>query len=45
MGPYVADDAAICDFGVLGDFVPVEEKMSISSLYVTNPLEKFPNLI
>ena len=26
MGPNVADDAEICDFGVLGDFVPVDDK-------------------
>ena len=34
LGLNVADDAAICDLGVLGDFVPVDEKTSVSSLYV-----------
>ena len=43
-GPNVADDAAICDLGVLGDFVPVDEKTSVSSLYVPNSLEKLSNL-
>ena len=45
LGPNVADDAAICDLVVLGDFVPVDEKSSVSSLYVPEPLEKSSNLI
>ena len=45
LGPNVADDVAICDLGVLGDFVPVDEKSFVSSLYVPNPLEKPSNFI
>ena len=45
LGAYVAYNAEICDFGVLGDFVPVDEKTSVSSLYVPDPLEKISNFI
>ena len=45
LGSNVADNAAICDFGVLGDFVPVDKEESVSYLYVTDPLEKSSNLI
>ena len=43
--PNVADDAEICDLGVLGDFLPVDEKTSVSSLYVPKPLESSLNFI
>ena len=45
LGLNVADDMTICDLGVLGDLGPVDEKSSVSSLYVPEPLEKSPNLI
>ena len=45
MGTNVAYNAAICDLGVLGDFVPVDEKESVITLYVPEPLEKSSNLI
>ena len=45
LGPNAADDAAICELGVLGHFVPVYKKASTSSLYVSNPLGKPSNLI
>ena len=45
MGTNVADDAAICDLGFLGDFVPVYEKSSVIYLYVTEPLEMSSNNI
>ena len=41
----MVDDAEICYFGVFGDFVPVDEKSSVSSLYVSDPLEKLSNFI
>ena len=45
MGTNVADDTAICDLDVLVEFVRVDEKTSVSSLYVPEPLEKLFNLI
>ena len=45
LGTNVADDAAICDLGVLGDFVPMDKKTSVISLYVPDPLEKSSNII
>ena len=45
MGSNVADDAAICDLGVLEDFAPVDEKTSVSYLYVLYPLENPSNFI
>ena len=33
LGPNVVDDAAICDLGALGEFLPVDEKTSVSFLY------------
>ena len=45
LGLNVADDAAICDLGVLGDFVPVDEKSSGSSMYIPEALEKSSNII
>ena len=35
----------ICDFGVLGDFVSVDEEASVIFLYVSNPLKNLSNLI
>ena len=32
--PNVADNAKIFDLGLLGEFVPVDEKKSVSSMYV-----------
>ena len=34
LGLNVTYDAAICDLGVLGDFVPVDEKIIVIYLYV-----------
>ena len=45
LGTNVTDDAALCDLGNLGDFVPVDEKTSVSSMYVPKLLEKFSNFI
>ena len=39
LGKNVTDDTAICDLGSLGDFVPVNEKTSVSSLDVPYFLE------
>ena len=41
----VADNAAICDFGVLVDLVPVDEEASVSPVYVPDPLEKSSDFI
>ena len=30
LGKNVSDNVEICDFGVLGDFVPVDEEASVS---------------
>ena len=43
--PNVADDAEICDLGVLGGFVPVDENASVSYLYVPDSLETLSNLV
>ena len=45
MGMNVAEDAEICDLEVFGGFVPVDERTSVSSLYVPKPSEKSFNLI
>ena len=45
LGPNVADDAEIFDLVILGDFVPVDEKTCVSSLYVPKSLGKSSNLI
>ena len=45
LGLNVADDAAICDLGVLGNFVLLDEKASVSSLYAPKLLENPSNLI
>ena len=45
LGPNAVDNAAICDIGVIGYFVPVDEKTSVSSLYLPDPLEKSSNFI
>ena len=42
LGPNVADDAAICDRGVLGDFVPVDEKQVLVPCMYPNPWEIRP---
>ena len=45
LGSNFADNEAICDLGVLGDFVHVDEKTSFSILYVPKLLEKLFNFI
>ena len=45
LGTNVTGDAEICDFGVLGDFVTLDEKEIVSYLYVTYPLENSSNFI
>ena len=45
LGPNFADNATICDLGVLGDFVYMDERTSVSSLYVPKLLEKLFNFI
>ena len=37
LGPNVADDAAICKLGVLGDFVPVDEKQVLFPCMYPSP--------
>ena len=38
LGPNVADNTTICDLGALGDFMPVDEKIIVSTLYVFQSL-------
>ena len=45
LGPNVIDDVEICDLGVMGDFVTVDEKASVNSLHLPEPLEKSSNII
>ena len=40
LGPDFIDDTVICDLGALGDFVTLDEKISVSSFDVTYSLEK-----
>ena len=43
--PNVADDMAIFHLGTCGDFVPVDEKTSVSSLGVPYSLEKASDIV
>ena len=45
LGMNFTDDTAICDLGTLGDLVPVDEKTSISYLYVPKSFENASDLI
>ena len=45
LGPNVVDDAVICELGILGDFMPVYEKASVSSLYIPDTLKNSSNFI
>ena len=45
LGINITDDASICEVGVLGDFVPVDEEAIVSYLYVPDPWENSSNFI
>ena len=45
LGPNVTVNTAICDLGALGDFVPVDEKTSVSYLDIPYSLEKASDII
>ena len=40
LGLNVADDAEICDLGVLGDFVPVDEKQVVVPCMSPSPWKR-----
>ena len=45
LGTNASDDVEICDIGVLGEFVSMDKKTSVSSLYVPYSLENLSDFI
>ena len=45
LGPDITDNDTVCDLGALGDFVPVEKKLSVSSLDVPYALENLADIV
>ena len=45
LGPYVANNAEVCDISTLGDFVPVDEKNVLVPLVLPMPCKKFTILL